>query len=223
MHESARSDLVDYYAARAAEYERVYAKPERQADLTTLREIIPRYFTSRHVLEIACGTGYWTSLIAQTAAAVVATDLAPAVLAVAESKPAAANPVTFRVADAFSLGEVPGAFDAAFAGFWLSHVQVEDRPRFLQGLHRRVGVGAHVAFVDNRYVEGSSTPIARVDAAGNTYQSRQLDSGERHEVIKNFPDADALRAALAAGGAGSVEIRDLTYFWLATYTVARAD
>ena len=58
------SDLLTYYAARAAEYENVYAKPERQSDLARLRETVPAYFVGRRVLEVACGTGYWTRLIA---------------------------------------------------------------------------------------------------------------------------------------------------------------
>jgi hypothetical protein len=29
--------LVEYHTERAAEYERIYAKPERQGDLATLR------------------------------------------------------------------------------------------------------------------------------------------------------------------------------------------
>ena len=33
--------LADYYAKRAPEYERIYKKPERQADLRTLREFFP--------------------------------------------------------------------------------------------------------------------------------------------------------------------------------------
>ncbi|MDB5865909.1 MAG: hypothetical protein JWO70_3715, partial [Betaproteobacteria bacterium] len=46
--------LSAYYAARAGEYERVYDKPERQADLARLRDLIPGYFVDRRVLEIAC-------------------------------------------------------------------------------------------------------------------------------------------------------------------------
>ena len=42
-----------YYAARAQEYDRIYSKPERQADLARLQELIPSYFVDRSVLEIA--------------------------------------------------------------------------------------------------------------------------------------------------------------------------
>ena len=70
-------------------------------------------------------------------------------------------------------------------------------PDFFGGLHRRLGAGSRVVLCDNRYVEGSSTPMARIDAAGNSYQRRRLESGDALEVLKNFPSGDALSRAIA--------------------------
>ena len=64
-----------YYAARAREYERIYAKPERQADLRILEADIPAALAGSNVIEVACGTGYWTQHIARTAGRVLATDV----------------------------------------------------------------------------------------------------------------------------------------------------
>ena len=50
--------LTHYYAARAREYERIYAKPERQSDLERVKAQLPPLFAGCRVLEIACGTGY---------------------------------------------------------------------------------------------------------------------------------------------------------------------
>ena len=217
---SSRSDLAEYYAARAAEYERIYAKPERQADLARLRDLVPAYLRGRRVLEIACGTGYWTAIVAPVAATLLATDVVPEVIAIARAKPLPTGRVEFRLADAWALADVPGVFDAALACFWWSHVPRQDVPRFLDTLHRRLGPGARVLFLDNRYVEGSSTPIARTDAAGNTYQRRRLEDGTEHEVLKNFPEPEDLRRALADAGGRSVEIQQLAYYWVATYEVS---
>ena len=52
--------LQSYYAQRATEYERIYLKPERQAELRALEAWLPSVFAGRRVLEIACGTGWWT-------------------------------------------------------------------------------------------------------------------------------------------------------------------
>ena len=81
----ASAELIDYYRRRAAEYEAIYAKPERQTDLALLRHKIPAKLTGAHVLEIACGTGYWTQLIAGVAS-VTATDLAEEPMQIARSK-----------------------------------------------------------------------------------------------------------------------------------------
>ena len=53
-------DMRAVYARRAAVYERVYAKPERQADLRAMKAALPVAFAGRRVLEVACGTGWWT-------------------------------------------------------------------------------------------------------------------------------------------------------------------
>ena len=44
-----QQELQDYYARRAHQYERIYGKPERQADLARLRESIPAVFDGRDV------------------------------------------------------------------------------------------------------------------------------------------------------------------------------
>lgn len=207
-----------YYARRAAEYERIYAKPERQADLARMRADIPALFRDERVLEIACGTGYWTTLVAAQASSVLALDYAEETLAIARTKNYPKGNVRFEQGDAYRLPRWSERFSACFAGFWWSHVPVERIDAFLQGLHARLQPGARVAFMDNLYVAGSSTPVARRDAAGNTYQARRLADGSRHEVLKNFPAADELETRLARCGTG-VQVTLYQYYWLASYRI----
>jgi SAM-dependent methyltransferase len=151
------TQLSDYYRARAAEYDAVYAKHERQEDLAALRGLLTRLAFGR-VLEIAAGTGYWTQVLSASAAAVTATDISPETLDVARSRPYSPAPVAFRLADAYGLQDVPGQFDTDFLGFFWSHVPRADPPRFLHRLHARLGEGTSVAVVDDCYVPDSSTP-----------------------------------------------------------------
>jgi SAM-dependent methyltransferase len=207
-----------YYAQRAAEYENIYAKPERQADLARMRSDIPALFEGRRVLEIACGTGYWTPLIAARAASVVALDYNEETLAIARTKAYPGGNVDFVRGDAYALPEWKQNFSGCYAGFWWSHVPLPRLDAFLRGLHQRLEAGAVVAFMDNRYVEGSSTPLSRRDADGNTYQSRRLADGSTHEVLKNFPTPRELRERLGA----DARVTEYEYYWIVSYRIMAA-
>lgn len=208
-------DLAGYYAKRAAEYERIFAKPERQADLAALRARIRKLLAGRKVLELACGTGYWTNVFAAGAAQVTALDLNEEVLAIARSKENAAR-VEFVRGNAWNIPDYGRRHDALFAGFWWSHVLLEDLDRFLAQALGAVAPGALIAFLDNRYVEGSSTPVARRDASGNSYQLRKLDDGSSHEVLKNFPtEGELIKRASRHGWGAHVDL--FGHYWLLTW------
>ena len=70
--------------------------------------------------------------------------------------------------------------------------------------------------MDNRFVPGSNTPVSRTDDEGNTYQLRKLENGEEHEVLKNFPGADEVRAIIA-DSATEISWTELQYYWFLTY------
>jgi SAM-dependent methyltransferase len=210
-----------YYARRAGEYESIYEKPERQADLARLRADIPALFKGERVLEIACGTGYWTSLIAAQAESVLALDYNDETLEIARGKSYPKANVRLERGDAYDLPRWPAPFSACYAGFWWSHIPLQRLDGFLASLEERLVPGARVAFMDNRYVPGSSTPLSRRDAAGNTYQERRLADGSRHEVLKNFPAEGELEARLGRHGS-EVEVRRYQYYWLASYRIMPA-
>jgi predicted O-methyltransferase YrrM len=209
------TQLADYYRDRSAEYDAIYAKPERQDDLAALHATLPPLVAGRRVLEIAAGTGYWTRTLSRSASVITATDINAETLDVARQREFGPAQVTLQVAGAHALDEVPGEFDTAFIGFFWSHVQRGDLPRFLTGLHARLGAGARVIVLDNRYVPGSSTPISRTSPDGDTFQLRTLNDGRRYEIVKNFP-ARAQFTADIAPVASDLEWTQLRYFWLAT-------
>lgn len=207
--------LAGYYAKRAPEYERIYQKPERQENLRALREFVAETFSERNVLEVACGTGYWTQAIAGTAQSVLATDINEEVLTIARAKEI--RNAEFQCCDAFAL-PAEGNFDAGFAGFWWSHLTCSQLREFLRAFHRKLKPGSVVIFLDNIFVAGSSTPISRRDADGNTYQLRKLDDGSTTEVLKNFP-TDAEVHNVLDGFAEQLLITRFQYYWHARYHV----
>ena len=208
--------LVDYYAKRANEYERIYEKPERQNDLGILKKLCAQTFAEHSVLEIACGTGYWTQVVSQTAKSITATDLSEEVLQIARAKKCGCE-VRFQKADAFDLNPAPQSnFTAGLAAAWWSHLRKSKIKSFLIHFHRLFPSGSLMVFMDNRFVPGSNTPISRTDDEGNTYQLRKLENGAEYEVLKNFPDETEARTMIG-NSAGEIWWRELQYYWLLTY------
>lgn len=210
--------MQDYYAARASEYDRIYLKPERQADLRKIEQWLPDQLAGRSVLEIACGTGYWTRFFAPRAKKVVALDSAQETLDIAQSR-VPSGTVRFRIGDAYDIPVEAPRFDAAFAGFWWSHIPLARIAEFLHGLHAALAPGATVIFLENRYVAGSSTPLSGRDSEGNTYQTRRLDDGSEHRILKNFPSRDELFRAVAQIG-NSPRFHEWEYYWALEYATA---
>ena len=212
---STNASLIDYYAKRANEYERIYEKPERQNDLAKLKELFQQICAGHVVFEIACGTGYWTQAISQTAKSLTATDFNEEVLQIARAKKYGCKD-SFQKADAFNLSFPQNNFTAGLAAAWWSHLRKSEIKNFLSQFHRQFSSGTLMVFMDNRFVSGSNTPISRTDDEGNTYQMRKLENGKEYEVLKNFPDEKEARKII---GDSAVEIcwTELQYYWLLTY------
>ena len=208
------TELAEYYRERAAEYDAVYAKPERQQDLARLHGLLSPLVAGQRVLEIAAGTGYWTRALSGSAAAITATDLNAETLELARAREYGGAAMTFRLADAYALDQVPGEFDTAFVGFFWSHVLRGDLPGFVAGLSARMGPGTRLIVLDNRYVPGSSHPISRTTEAGDTYQCRTLNDGRSFEILKNFPDRAQFTTDVT-GVADDLRWTQLRYYWLA--------
>jgi ubiquinone/menaquinone biosynthesis C-methylase UbiE len=211
------SAMQSYYAARAPEYDLIYSKPERQTDLREIERWLPAKFANKRVIEVASGTGYWTRLIAPVAAHVLALDSSIETISIARTR-VPRRKVSFLVGDAYSIPRHLGRFEAAFAGFWFSHVPTSKRRHFLRGLSTRLAPGANVVLLDNRHVEGSSSPVTHRDADGNTFQTRMLEDGSTHKVLKNFPSESEL-IELVGGLGDRAVFTTWQYYWALEYVV----
>jgi SAM-dependent methyltransferase len=208
--------LLDYYAQRAAYYEEIYAIPERQEELARLKARLCGLLTGHDVLEVACGTGYFTAPVAEVARSIVATDAVTEVLEIARAKPWPPGKVRFEPCDAWDLSGIKGDFTAGLAAFWWSHVPRQRLAGFLRGFHQRVGSGLFV-YCDNPYVPGSSTPISRTDGGYNTYQMRCLKDGSVHEVLKNYYSPEEMFRAVEELGGRAIDYKQWKWYWCLSY------
>lgn len=205
--------LAQYYASNVQEYDRVYDNADLEDDLDELHDKVEELLSGHKVLEIACGTGYWTQSIAETAESVLATDINQDMIDLAQTRDFDTDVVQFGLADAFDLPADIGSYTACFAGFWWSHVKREDQERFLAQLRAKLGKDILLVLIDESYVDGVSDVIARTDAAGNTYQFLTGGDGQRYEVLRNFPSDSFLRKKVASS-TREVRVLRLEHYWL---------
>lgn len=212
--------LPEYYSRRAPEYEQKFrtGDPLRQSEQDALVQAMRKCLSGRRVLEIACGTGFWTQFIADVAEHIIGLDLSWEMLALARNKKLPADKVEFLHADAFQLPSVPGHLNAGLVNFFLSHIPRARTAEFLAGFHRKLGLGAVVFAADDRHVSGSQgKPLAGSETA-DTFQQRALPDGTRCEVLKNYYDAEQLRK-LFAPVSRSLHIHVGEFFWRVSYAV----
>jgi len=207
--------VARYYASSTQAADAALSRAERANDLSTVRERIARLVCGKSVLELACGTGYWTEVIAATAERVLATDILDEMIERAQRRRLPEGRVSFRRVDGLDLPEDLGAFSCVFIGFWWSHLKRDEQDALLARLRARLGPDVTLILLDDAYVEGSSTTIARTDAQGNTYEIVATPDGERFELPKNYPADSALRKRLG-GDVREIRIERLTYYWLLT-------
>ena len=211
------TDIVTYYKDRAREYEEIYFRPERQEELKKLEDILKGIFKDKAVIEIACGTGYWTERISLVAKSIFATDINDAVLEVAMSKKYSKNNISFQNQDLFSFNPEE-RFESLFGGFILSHIKLQELDNFIDRINSLVLPNGTIVLIDNNYVEGISTPVTDKDEFGNTYQTRTLKDGSKHQVLKNFPTSELINEKLK-DKAKEISFTGLGYYWILMYNI----
>lgn len=211
--------MQEYYNRRASEYEAIYyatTDPTRQAELAVIEKKIESLVAGRRVLEIACGTGYWTRIAARVARHVTAVDASAEMLEIARNKNLPSDRVTLLSGDAYNLTEIPGVFDAALANFWFSHVLRSRIADFLVGVQSKLRPGSTVIMADNVYMPGVGGELVRPAESEDTFKLRTLSDGSQHLILKNYFDEEQLRAILSPF-ASQLEVHVGAAYWWCGY------
>jgi len=220
-----------YYRARAAEYDEWWRRQGRynrgadatarwNAEVAEVEAALDRFAPRGSVLELACGTGWWTERLARHAARLTCIDASPEVMAVNARRLADAGlpAPDYRQADLFAW-RPDETYDVVFFSFWLSHVPPGRFAPFWDAVAAALRPGGRVFFIDS-LPEETSTARDHSMPDPDGVQQRRLNDGRTFRIVKLFHQPDALATRLGALGWRPDIGRTATYFLHGSATLA---
>jgi SAM-dependent methyltransferase len=207
--ETVLTEQLDYYRARALEYDKWWMRegrfdrgPEANtrwfAETTELQRALERFEPRGDVLELACGTGLWTRHLVDYADSLTAVDAAPEVLAINRARVGDAR-VRYVEADLFDWSPEE-RFDACVFAFWLSHVPENRFAAFWDMVAGCLKPGGRVFVIDSARTERSTAADHVLPSGSEDTMTRRLDDGREFQIIKRFYDPAGLEEALGKLG-----------------------
>lgn len=204
-HDNHVEEQLEYYRARASEYDEWFLRQGRydqgsehtQAwfhEVTELQAVLEELNPLSNVLELACGTGWWTEQLVKGADHVTAVDASPEVIKLnaARTKSPA---ISYIQADIFNW-QSENKFDLVFFSFWLSHVPPERFITFWKTVENALVPGGRVFLIDSLYKQESTSRDQSLPEPESTVAKRKLNDGREFKIVKLFYTPEVLREKL---------------------------
>ncbi|HEY8987411.1 MAG TPA: class I SAM-dependent methyltransferase [Candidatus Limnocylindrales bacterium] len=220
--------MVEYYAARAGEYDDWYLRRGRyergpihdaawHAELDAAGGWLDRLPLAGRIVELAAGTGWWSPLLASKGELWIY-DAAEAPLERARERLVAHGlRAHIHVRDAWAPPEGEAA-DGLFAGFWLSHVARSRTAAFLEVARTWLGPGGRLAIIDSLQ-DPQSGAVDHAAPVGDQ-ATRRLDDGREFTIVKVHRSVEETRAALAEAGFEAIEVSTTGRFFVLATAIA---
>lgn len=215
-----KKNLIEYYSKRAKEYDEIYYRPDkiRLREQKFIAEYIKKIFKGKYVLELACGTGFWTRYLLKSARKILATDYSNNMLEIASRRLAKNFNTILLKADAYNPPISFPKYNAAMVNFWFSHIPRKRIKKFLATLHSRLSKNSVVIFIDGVYIEGLGGELILKDKHKDSFKRRTLNLGEQFDILKNYYSEEELKAIFSKHSK-RLEIKYLTNFWIVKYQI----
>ncbi len=199
---------IDYYRARAPEYDDWFYRRGRydRGELHTrqwenqaqqVRDQLHSQTGFARILELAPGTGIWTSELIQIGHHVTALDASPEMIAINRAK-LQSGQVDYQLTDLFEW-RPQQQYDMVFFGFWLSHVPADKLATFLDTVSAALKPGGRLFIVDSRQPDLATAHTGTEDL-GQDLQKRVLADGRRFDIVKIYYEPSALSEILRRHG-----------------------
>jgi SAM-dependent methyltransferase len=222
--EAILAEQLAYYRARAAEYDEWWLRTGRydhgallnaawHDDAARVEQALVAHLDAarpRSALELACGTGLFTRLVAPRVGRLLALDASPEVQAINRARVAGAN-VAYEVADLFAW-QPAARYDFVFMSFWLSHVPDDRFDEFWMKVRSALADGGSAYVIDSGWdMTSSATNHARPERERGI-AVRKLNDGREYRIVKVFHDPAELARRLAVLGLASSVVHTPRYF-----------
>lgn len=205
-------DQIAYYRARAGEYDEWWFRTGRydrgaefnaqwHSETAAVERALETWLGARRpreVLELACGTGLFTRLIAPRVARLTAVDASPEVIAINRARVGADN-VEYHDADLFAWRPTQ-RYDAVFFSFWLSHVPEERFAAFWNLVAAALAPGGAAYVIDSAFDPTSTAKDHVLPKREAGIVTRKLNDGREFRIVKVFYEPAVLAAKLESLG-----------------------
>jgi demethylmenaquinone methyltransferase/2-methoxy-6-polyprenyl-1,4-benzoquinol methylase len=213
--------MVDYYEARAPEYDDWYLRRGRyergaihdaawNAELDAAGRWLDGLPWAGEIVELAAGTGWWSPLLASRGELSLYDASSAALDRARERLVAHGLRAHLHVRDAWA--EPDRQVDGLFLGFWLSHIPRERLSEFLGLCRRWLKPAGRLAFIDS--LADPASGAADHPQPADDRAVRRLDDGREFTIVKVFYGPAELDRALAAAGFVDIDVGTTGRFFL---------
>ena len=224
MNAATKKELNTYFDERAPEYDEFYRGKGPaihhyggmyQADVEKIQEMVSG-FGKGHLIDIACGTGYWVPFYAGNCEQLTCLDQSANMLEECRNRTQKLNmenePVLLQ-ADFFNIELEQAGFDSAVLGLMVSYLHREDEKAFFERINQILTPRARLLIIDSLW-----NPKRSKYRNKEGVEERTLNDGRKFKVYKRYLDkADIARTFKANGFAiKSVYLGDMLFAATAT-------
>ncbi|MBN1812777.1 MAG: class I SAM-dependent methyltransferase [Anaerolineae bacterium] len=203
MDEQLAREMLLYYDERAEEYDDVYRgkgpairryADRYQQNTAEVCEIVAG-FGHGHMIDIACGTGFWAPHYAHNCESFTFVDQSEGMLAECRRRVEGlglADKCRFVQGNVFDVALEPATYDCAMVGFLLSHFTPEQEDAFFQKLKEVLKPSAQLMIVDSYWSERRKAGGRKKEGE----QERILNDGRAFKIYKKYFDESDIEGML---------------------------